>query len=128
MERLTHMTWKAWLIVLLIALNAGWMIFDGARALSVGDYVTPSSGEYAGQLGPWSTLVKAVGIEPRSTFVKAFFVSYGVTAIALTGCYTFGLSWARSALIVVSVLGLWYLPLGTLINILALMLLFITRR
>ena len=28
------MDWKAWLIVLLVALNAGWMVFDGARALT----------------------------------------------------------------------------------------------
>jgi hypothetical protein len=41
--------------------------YDGSRALIVGDYVTPKSGAYAGQLGPWAKLVAAVGIEPRST-------------------------------------------------------------
>ena len=56
------MDWKAWLIVLLVALNAGWMIFDGTRALTVGDYVTAASGDRAGQLGPWATLVKAIEI------------------------------------------------------------------
>ena len=36
-----------------------------AVALIAGDYVTPSKGQYAGQLGPWARLVSAVGLEPR---------------------------------------------------------------
>ena len=64
------MSWKDWVIVILVAFTAGWMLFDGTRALIVGDYVTPASGEYAGQLGPWSNLVKADGIEPLSTLMK----------------------------------------------------------
>jgi len=38
----------------LAAVEAGWMLFDGSRALIVGDYVTAKSGPYAGQLGPWT--------------------------------------------------------------------------
>jgi hypothetical protein len=56
-----------WAVVVLAVLEAGWMVFDGARALVVGDYVTPSSGEYAGKLGPWAGLASALGVEPRST-------------------------------------------------------------
>ena len=122
------MGWKAWLIVLLVTLNAGWMVFDGARALTVGDYVTAASGDYAGQLGPWATLVKAIGIEPRSTLMKLTFVGYGLAALGITGCFVLGLPWARNALIVVSVLGLWYLPIGTVANILALILLSLDRK
>jgi hypothetical protein len=46
------MDWKNWIIVLLVAFTAGWMLFDGTRALIVGDYVTPKTGKYAGRLGP----------------------------------------------------------------------------
>ena len=67
------MAWLKWIIVLLAVTEAGWMTFDGLRALVVGDYVTPKTGEWAGQLGPWSRLVSAVGIEPRSTLMKCIF-------------------------------------------------------
>lgn len=36
-----------WLITILVLLNAGWMVFDGMRALLVGDYLTPKSGRTA---------------------------------------------------------------------------------
>jgi len=120
--------WKDWVIVILVAFTGGWMLIDGSRALIVGDYTTPSSGEYAGQLGPWSNLVKAVGIEPRSTLMKTIFVGYGLAALVVLACFVFGLSWARIALIIISILGLWFLPIGTITNLIALTLLFIGRR
>ncbi len=122
------MNWKDWVIVILVAFTGGWMLIDGSRALIVGDYTTPSSGEYAGQLGPWSNLVKAVGIEPRSTLMKTIFVGYGLAALVVLACFVFGLSWARIALIIISILGLWFLPIGTITNLIALTLLFIGRR
>lgn len=122
------MHWKNWIIVGLVAFTAGWMLFDGTRALIVGDYITPKTGEYAGQLGPWSNLVKAVGLEPRSTLMKLIFVGYGLTALLVTACFVLGQPWARAATIVVCILGLWFLPIGTAVNVIALILLFLTRR
>lgn len=121
------MAWKDWAVLILIILNAGWMLFDGTRALIVGDYVTPATGEYAGQLGPWSNLVKAVGIDPRSTSMKLIFVVYGLAALTVLACYMLGLPWARGALIAIELLGLWYLPIGTITNLIVLILLFVTR-
>jgi hypothetical protein len=43
-----------WLIVALALLEGSWLAFDGAHALITGDYVTPKTGRYAGQLGPIS--------------------------------------------------------------------------
>jgi len=120
--------WKDWVIVILVAFTAGWMLFDGSRALIVGDYITPKSGEYAGQLGAWSNLVKAIGIEPRSTLMKSIFVIYGLTVLTILVCFILGVSWARMALIVVSILGLWFLPIGTITNLIALGLLLIGRK
>ena len=45
---------QAWLVMGIAALSGGWMAFDGGRAIIVGDFVTLSGGEMAGQLGPWS--------------------------------------------------------------------------
>src|SRR5215510_6346612 len=96
------------------------MLFDGSRALITGDYTTPSSGVYAGRLGPWSNLVKAIGIEPRSTLMKSIFVGYGLAALTVVACFMFGLPWARTALIAISILGLWFLPIGTVTNLIVL--------
>ena len=122
------MTWKDWVIVILVAFTAGWMLFDGSRALIVGDYITPKTGEYAGQLGPWSNLVKTIGIEPRSTLMKLIFVGYGLSALIIVVCFLLGLTWARLALIIVCILGLWFLPIGTITNLIALILLLIGSR
>ena len=121
------MNWKNWVIVSLVTLCAGWMLADGARALIVGDYVTPQAGEYAGQLGPWSNLVRAVGIEPRSTAMKVIFVTYGLLTLIVTIGYVFKQAWAKKALILATLLGLWYLPFGTATNLIVLILLFTTR-
>ena len=104
------------------------MLFDGTRALIVGDYVTPTTGEYAGQLGPWSNLVRAFGIDPRSTLMKLIFVVYGLIALVTAICYALGLTWARQAMIAVCILGLWYLPIGTATNLVTLIFLFKIRR
>jgi hypothetical protein len=117
-----------WIIVILILLSAGWMFADGLRALVIGDYVTPKNGEFASQLGPWADVLRSVGFEPRSTFIKSAFVMYGVASfIAVVGFAT-DQPWGRNALIVMAVLGLWYLPIGTGTNIIALTLLLLFRR
>lgn len=122
------MNWKTWLSLLLIASSASWMIFDGARALILGDYVTPQTGEYAGQLGPWANLVQTIGIEPRSTLMKLIFVIQGIATMTIIVCYILYKPWARTAPLAAMLLGLWYLPIGTLVNIMALILLLLTRR
>jgi len=121
------MSWKFWLIILLAVLPAGYMVFDGTRALVIGDYITPSTGEYAGQLGPWANLVKAIGIGPRSTFMKLAFIIDGLVSLTALAGFALKLSWGQPALIVLSILGLWYLPIGTFANILVLILLLMNR-
>lgn len=116
-----------WVIAVLVLLTAGYMLFDGVRALTIGDYLTPASGDYAGQLGPWAGLVSSIGIEPRSTFMKVVFVLYGLSALAALAGFLTNQPWGRSTLLIMAVLGLWYLPFGTAIHIVVLMLLFLKR-
>jgi len=116
------MDWTQWIVALLVLINAGWMIGDGSRALLKGDYTTPRSGPRAGQLGPWSHIVSAVGIPPRSSLMKWIFVVLGIVYLVMAAAYLLGVPWAPSGLIVGAVLGLWYLPFGTLINILVILL------
>ncbi|MGH7132716.1 MAG: hypothetical protein ACREJO_12295 [Phycisphaerales bacterium] len=100
-------------------LIGGWLCFDGVRALTVGDYVTPSSGPHTGQLGPWSGVLISLGIEPRSTAVKILHILSGslwlVSGIALIA----GKVWAPTLVITAGVLSLWYLPFGTTMGVVA---------
>lgn len=105
-------------IVLVLALVQGsWLTFDGIRALLVGDYVTPTSGSRAGQLGPWSLIVTAIGFEPRSKFVKFVHVFLGIAWIIASVVFLSrpGAGWW--AVLFCSLASLWYLPIGTFVSI-----------
>lgn len=93
------------------------MTFDGMHALVVGDYVTPSSGPHAGELGPWSRIVSAIGIPPRSTAMKLIFVVYGSSWLSVALAWAVGARRARRAMLVAAVATLWYLPTGILFGI-----------
>lgn len=101
-------------IVLFAFVEAAWMTFDGSRAFIKGDYVTPSSGSHAGQLGPWSRIVEAAGLNPRSVPMKAVFVVYGTVWLFVIAAYSRGVPWAPRAMLIAAVGSLWYLPIGTL--------------
>jgi hypothetical protein len=107
------MRWFRWVLIFLALLGAGWMTFDGTRALIVGDYVTPKTGRYAGQLGPWAGVVSAAGIEPRSTFMKSVFAIYGTAWLVIIGFYISRHPLALWAMFFAAVGSLWYYPVGT---------------
>lgn len=107
------MGFNAWVVVVLAFFLGGWLVFDGAHALITGDYVTPKSGRYAGQLGPWAQLVAAIGIDPRSTAMRCVHVVLGSAWLVVATCYLSGLAWAWSGMLVLACLSLWYLPFGT---------------
>ena len=127
-KRRGRLPWLGWIVVVLALLNGGWMAFDGARALTVGDYVTPSTGKDADQLGPWTHVVTAVGIEPRSTLMKWIFVVYGSAWIAATICFVARVRGAWMLMLIAAIGALWYLMIGTVFSVLQIVILLITRR
>jgi hypothetical protein len=114
-----------WLVVVLALVEGGWLAFDGGHAMITGDYVTLQSPDRRGQLGPWSVVVVAVGIEPRSTLMKGIHLGLGLGFLATTACFAFGLPGARNGMILCALLTLWYLPLGTLLSLVQLVVLFL---
>ncbi|GAB4327245.1 MAG: hypothetical protein Kow0074_22480 [Candidatus Zixiibacteriota bacterium] len=122
------MGWMEWVVTVLAVLVAAWMLIDGIHALVTGDYVTPSSGDHAGQLGPWSSVVSAVGIPPRSTVMKAIFVIYGALWLGVLVGFVMRQSWAGKALLVAAIGSLWYLPFGTLFGVVQIVLLILILR
>jgi hypothetical protein len=112
-----------WTTVALCVLQGGYLAFDGMRALAMGSYLTPSSGQHAGQLGPWARVVRAVGIAPESTGMKSAFVVLGVLWLALAVGLAVQASWAWWLGVVLAVGTLWYLVPGTVISVAVLVLL-----
>jgi hypothetical protein len=115
------------LVAVLVSVTGGWMAFDGAHALITGDFVTPSSGPYAGQLGPWATLLEAVGLEPRSLGVKIFFLLFGIVYLSALGAFLRRIDRSRLVLAACAVVALLYLPIGTASSALVLAVLATTR-
>ncbi len=103
------------------------MAFDGVRALTIGDYLRPAEGEFAGQLGPWTHAVEAVGINPESTLMKGLFVAWGTIGLLITIAFTLNKKWAWTALLMLSISALWYLVPGTLLNLFQIILLVFIR-
>jgi hypothetical protein len=112
-------------IPLIALFVGGWLTFDGTRALISGDYITPRKGPSAGQLGPWSKVVSAIGMDPRSMKVKCFHIVLGIIWLlsALMFLVKPGLGWF--ALVGCSISSLWYLPFGTILSVVELSLLFL---
>jgi hypothetical protein len=115
--------WLRWAVVVLCLVQGGYMAFDGARALAVGSYITPASGEHAGQLGPWARVVSAVGIPPESIGVKVVFVVLGTLWLVTGVGVAVQAGWAWLLGLVLAVGTLWYLVPGTVISLLVLVLL-----
>ncbi|MDP2471568.1 MAG: hypothetical protein Q8W46_11905 [Candidatus Palauibacterales bacterium] len=121
----TGLPWTAWLVAGLVLLSGGWMAFDGGRALVVGSYVSPDG---SGRLGPWAALVSAVGIDPLSTLMKCVFIAYGSAYVASTMALLLGFPSAWWFVVAIAMLGLWYVPFGTVINLIVLLLMMLTLR
>ncbi|MCH7878374.1 MAG: hypothetical protein IH914_03550 [candidate division Zixibacteria bacterium] len=121
------MTWHEWIAVSCALLVSVWFVTDGTVALVSGDYVTPKSGQYAGQLGPWAKLVSRVGIDPRSTAMKLIFVVYGLIWLAVIVVFVLHANWSWWAMLVAAALSLWYLPFGTVLGVIQIALLLIAR-
>jgi hypothetical protein len=116
-----------WFIVLLAAVNAGYMTYDGCRALIAGDYLRPKTGEYAGQLGPWHKVAEKIGIDPMGTFMKSLFVFFGLAGIFVTVAFAMGTAWSWKAMLIFNIAASWNLFFGTASSVLQIILLFILK-
>ena len=117
------MAWVRGFVVFLGLLQAGYMTFDGAHALVRGNYITPSTGPYAGRLGPWESVVEAAGIRARSVQMKLIFIAYGSIWLAATYYFARGARWGRAGAILTVVGSLWWIGPATFLALTQLMLL-----
>jgi len=115
--------WLGWIVLLLAFIEGGWLAFDGGRALVVGDYVTPKTGRFAGQLGPWANVVSAAGIEPRSTLMKSIHLVLGAAWLGVAAAFAARVGWAWWGMLACAAASLWYLPFGTFLSVVQIVLL-----
>ena len=104
-------------VILICVVIGSWLLFDGGRAIATGSYTTPQSGEYQGQLGPWTLIVKAVGLQPNSHLVKLVHLLLGVAWLATASLMAVNSSGSMRFALVTSLASIWYLPFGTLASI-----------
>lgn len=117
-----------WAIVSICLFLGSWLVFDGARALVTGQYVTPKSGPHAGQLGPWSRVLGSVGVNPHGNGAKLLHIVCGGLLCVAGVAFGAGASWACWGVIVGAVAALWYLPFGTVLNVVLIVLVLLSRR
>jgi len=103
------------------------MAFDGTKALVTGDYIRPKSGEYAGQLGPWTKLVEKIGIDPMSILMKSIFLLFGVAGLIITIGFATNADWGWKAMLIFNICCVWNLFLGTTSSMFQVILLLLLR-
>jgi hypothetical protein len=115
--------WLRAVILVFTLVEAGWMAFDGTRALIVGTLVTPATGPSAGQLGPWRHLVEIVGLDPHGTPMKIVFAAYGWVWLGIGIAFAAGMAWSWPAMTIAAAGALWFLPVGTICSLIQIALL-----
>jgi hypothetical protein len=94
-------------IAVLALVTGGFQVVDGTHVLVTGTYIGPPTP------GPWSQVVRAVGLDPFALGVP-FVVLGGCWLVAAAALLLTSSPAAWRALLAVAAATLWYLPVGTL--------------
>ena len=107
------------LITILVFVNGGFMLADGIYVLLKGKYIGPE------KPGPWATLFYWLQVDVFK--LGPLFIAFGLAwLLFLVGLWTHQ-QWAYMLGIIVAVCTLWYLPVGTLISVIVLIILLAAR-
>src|SRR5467141_2501909 len=109
-------------ISILSFLLGAWLVFDGTRKLVTGYYI----GEQTIGLGPWATLVSAIGIRPSAMAFPFLFL--GVLWIVNGVIVLLGSNTRYERAIAISIVTLFYALPGTLVGIITIVLSLRERR
>jgi hypothetical protein len=95
-----------WLFMICSWVLGWWMTFDGLHDRLFGDYVRIN-----GQLGPWTGLARAAGLEPNQ--LAFAFVAFGLGLIGASFGVFLRRPWGYAASLVITAACLLYLGFGT---------------
>lgn len=103
------------IITILGLLNGGWMLADGIHVLLKGKYIGPD------KPGPWAALFYKLNIDVFKLGV--LFILFGAVWLTfILGLWT-NQSWTYILGLAISIFTLWYLPVGTVISIIVIIIL-----
>jgi hypothetical protein len=103
------------LITILGLLNGAYMLLDGTYVILKGKYIGPP------KPGPWANLFYKLNVDVFK--LGPLFMVFGLLwLVFLFGLWT-NQSWMYLLGITISVLTLWYLPIGTIVSLIILVLL-----
>ena len=104
------------IITLLSLLNGGYMLIDGMYVFVNGKYIGPQ------KPGPWANIFYKLNIDVYK--LGPMFILFGIAWFAFLFTLWTNNSKAYAMGMAISVLTLWYLPVGTVISIIVMALLF----
>ena len=107
------------LLALVGLLAGGWMIVDGVHVMLRGKYIGPA------KPGPWSVPFVKMGVDPFR--LGPMFVGLGTLWLIFLIATITGQRWGKYGAAAVAVASLWYLPVGTILSLAYLAILYFTR-
>jgi hypothetical protein len=112
--------WRITLAAVLALVNGGYMTVDSIHRFVFGDLI-----RIGGQLGPWSGIVSAVGIDPLA--MGPVFLVLGVAYLVSGVTLVRGHPWGRPLVTIMAAATSWYLVFGTISSVFQLTLLWVRR-
>ena len=103
------------LITILGFLNGGYMLLDGIYVMLKGRYIGPE------KPGPWSNIFYSFNVDVFK--LGPLFIAFGLLWLIWLYSLWTNQSWSYIFGIVMSILTLWYLPVGTIFSIIILLVL-----
>jgi hypothetical protein len=107
------------LITILGLLNGGYMLLDGIYVLLKGKYIGPA------KPGPWANIFYKMDVNVFK--LGPVFIAFGIMWLIWIYALWANLSWSYAFGIVCCILTLWYLPVGTLLSIIILLILIFSK-
>lgn len=107
------------IIIILAIITGGFMLIDGIHVLLKGKYIGPP------EPGPWASLFYKMKVNVFK--LGPLFIAFGLVWLVFASGIWMQRSWSFPLGIAISILTLWYLPVGTLISIAVLILLLAAR-
>ena len=107
-------------ITILGLLNGGYMLIDGIYVMIKGKYIGPE------RPGPWAKLFEKFGVDVFQ--LGPLFILFGITWLVWLVALWTNQSWAFTLGIIISILTLWYLPVGTLFSLIILFILILAKQ
>lgn len=108
------------LIIILGLINGGYMLLDGIFVLIKGKYIGPE------KPGPWASLFYKIDVDVFK--LGPLFIFFGIVWLVWAYSIWTDQNWSFVLGLIISVLTLWYLPIGTLFSLVIFIVLLAARR